>query len=844
MTENPHRLPHTARPVRYGLVLSPDLEAATFSGVVDIDITVLEAADFLLLNAAELDISAVTVGGAPASFTLEPATERLRIHAAIEPGDTSVHIEFTGVLNDQLRGFYRSTFRDDDGVEHVIATTQMQTTDCRRAFPCWDEPEFKAVFDVALVVAPHLVAISNGAERSRVERADGTHEVRFNETMPMSTYLVAFVVGPLEVTDPVIVPRLGGGEIPVRIVHVPGKSSLTAFGLEIGAFAVEFFQRYYDIAYPTDKCDMIALPDFAAGAMENLGCITYRENMLLVDPTSSTQADQAVVADVVAHEMAHMWFGDLVTMRWWNGIWLNEAFATFMEVECVDAFRPAWQRWTAFNLERTVAFDTDALASTRTVEFPVEAPDECDGMFDVLTYQKGASLLRMLEQYLGTDGFRAGINRYLRTHLHGNTETGDLWDAIEAANPETPVRQVMDSWIWQAGHPLISARLRDGRLVLRQERMTLGGDDLGPDLATTFLVPLHLRNGDEPWTVLLDGAELIVDLPHPDAAVVVNAGGHGFVRVAYDDELRARLLGDTLATLSTTERYMLVDDAWNAVVSGRLPAVDFLTFVGGFAHERELAVWQGIGIGLRGVGRLLDGEARVAYQARVRALVRPVFESLGWDRQPDEDDLTSSLRGVLVGMLGALANDVEVQERCRAILEHPDGVDPELVATATSVVASVGTDDDFDRFLAAFRTAPTPQEQLRALYALAEFPTAAQMQRTCELAMSGEVRTQNAPFLLSRAIANREHGATAWEFVRRHWDDANRAFPTTTIIRMVDGVRVLTEPAAVADVQSFFAEHPIPQSARTLEQVLERQRVNAALRTREAGPLAEALGRS
>ena len=288
-----------------------------------------------------------------------------------------LRVEFTGTLNDLLRGWYRSTFTDADGTEQVIATTQMQATDCRRAFPCWDEPDFKAVFDVTLVVEPELLAVSNGAELSRVAREDGKHVVRFRETMPMSTYLVAFVVGPLEATEPTSIPKAGGGTIPLRIVHVPGKAHLTAFGLDVGAAALRWYQDYYGIPYPTDKCDMLALPDFAAGAMENLGCITYRENLLLCDPSTATQIEMQTLADVVTHELAHMWFGDLVTMRWWNGIWLNEAFATFMEVACCDAYRPDWKRWATFSLERSVAFETDSLASTRPVEFPVHAPDRC-----------------------------------------------------------------------------------------------------------------------------------------------------------------------------------------------------------------------------------------------------------------------------------------------------------------------------------------------------------------------------------------------------------------------------------------------------------------------------------
>jgi puromycin-sensitive aminopeptidase len=839
--DDPYRLPRAVLPHRYTLVLEPDLAAATFAGHVVIDATVNEPVDRIVLNAIELDVIAARVHGVDVPFTLHEATERLILDAPCDVGATDIEIEFRGVLNDKLRGWYRSTFRDADGAEQVIATTQMQATDCRRAFPCFDEPDFKAVFDISLVIEPHLLAVSNGPEVSRQPDEHGKHVVRFAETMPMSTYLVAFVVGPLEATEPVQVPRLDAlgqqqGTIPLRIVHVPGKGHLTGFGLDVGAFSIEWYQRYYGIPYPTDKCDMLALPDFAAGAMENLGCITYRENLLLADPAAATQIELQTLADVVAHELAHMWFGDLVTMRWWNGIWLNEAFATFMEIICCDAYRPDWLRWSTFSLERSMAFEVDSLASTRPVEFPVAAPADCDGMFDVLTYQKGGSLLRMLEQYLGVEEFRRGVGHYLSTHEYGNTETGDLWDAIEEANPDTPVRRLMDSWIWQPGYPLVTARLDGATLVLAQQRFAYGD----ADDPTLWVVPLHLRIDGAEHKVLLDAAEMRVDLPSADAVVVVNAGGHGFIRVAYDDTLRARLVGDAVSELTVIDRYNLVDDAWNAVVAGRLSAAAFVEFVEGFGAERDLAVWQAIAIGLRGVGRLVEGDAYAAFQRRVAAFVAPVVDDLGWEPVDGEGDLTAKLRGLVVGLLAVLGDDAGAQARCRELLAA--GGDPELVAASVGVVAAVGTEADYDDFLQRFRTAATPQDQLRFLYALADFPTAELVQRTVELAFSGEVKTQNAPFLLGRAIANRHHGTLAWSEVRRRWTEANERFPNNTIVRMIDPVKVLTAPEVVADVQSFFAEHPIPQAAKTLDQVLERQRVNAALTARESGALTELWG--
>ena len=510
-----------------------------------------------------------------------------------------------------------------------------------------------------------------------------------------------------------------------------------------------------------------------------------------------------------------------------------------MEIACCEAYRPDWLRWTTFSLERSAAFEVDSLASTRSVEFPVEAPADCDGMFDVLTYQKGGSLLRMLEQYLGEPEFRAGVSHYLNKHEYGNTETSDLWDAIEEANAATPVRRLMDSWIWQPGYPRVAARLDGDTLVLAQQRFAYGDTD-DP---TVFVVPVHLCIDGVTSKVLLDGPQLRVDLPSAESSVVVNAGGHGFMRVAYDEVLRSRLQRE-LPKLTIIDRYNLIDDAWNEVVAGRLTAADFLTFAEGFAADRELAVWQAIVIGLKGVSRLVEGAAEVALQRRIAALVGPVLTDVGWNPVAGEGDLRAKLRGLLLSTLAVWGNDPDAQSRCRTILEQgPDNkaVDAELISSATIAVASVGTDTDYEHYLASYRNATTPQEELRFMYALAEFPQAAQVQRTIDLAFSGEVKTQNAPFLLSRCIANRRHGEMAWGQVRREWQTANDKFPGNTIVRMIDPVKTLTSESTVADVQSFFSEHPIPQGAKTLDQILERQRVNSAMRDREQDRLAAAL---
>ena len=534
-----YRLPRTVVPSRYDLVLEPDLEAATFSGSVEIAIEAHERIEQITVNALDLAIdraglrndAGAEIGVAEVTLDEELQRATLTLETPASPGPWIVSLAFRGELNDQLHGFYRSTYSDDEGT-HTIATTQFEAADARRAFPCWDEPDLKAVFGVTLVVPDGVIALSNGPEIDRAPNGDGRVRVRFADTMSMSTYLVAFVVGRLEITDPVDVDG-----VPLRIVHLPGKGHLTAFALEAGVYSLRFFTDYYGIAYPDRKVDFVALPDFAQGAMENTGLITYRESLLLVDPEHATQPELENIADVVAHELAHQWFGNLVTMRWWNGIWLNEAFATFMALLTIDAWRPDWERWSNFGRYNTSAKEVDALRSTRAIEYPVHSPDDASGMFDVLTYQKGAAILRMLEQYLGPERFREGIRLYLTRHEYGNTETHDLWHEIEEASGE-PVRRIMDQWIWQGGYPLLTASPDDGAVRLEQQRFLADG---GTD-HTTWDVPLRVRSlGGDVESVLVpaDGANAG---RADDDAVVVNAGASSFVRVRYEASLLDALI--------------------------------------------------------------------------------------------------------------------------------------------------------------------------------------------------------------------------------------------------------------------------------------------------------------
>jgi len=835
MEASDHRLPRTVVPRHYELVIEPDLDAATFTGEETVAVEITEPVGSIVLNVKELDVHEawVTVAGerVDADVTLDAERERatFALSREVPAGDATVHARFSGVLNDKLTGFYRSTFVDAGGTTRTIGTTQFEATDARMAFPCWDEPDFKAVFEVTLVVAEDLLAISNAAEVERTPTGDGRVAVRFAETIPMSTYLVAFVVGPLVATEPIDVRGT-----PLRVVHVPGKEHLTAFALEVAEFCLEHFADWYDIPYPGDKCDLIALPDFAAGAMENLGAITFREAVLLIDPADATQLELQRVADVVAHELAHMWFGDLVTMKWWNGLWLNEAFATFMELAAVDAFRPEWQRWVAFTTERAAAFAVDALASTRPIEYPVLSPHDADGMFDVLTYQKGGSVLRMLQQYLGEDGFQAGIRLYLRSREYGNAETTDLWDAIEEATGE-PVRRIMDTWIFQGGHPVVSVEAADGGVRLEQRTFRYGPHDDD----STWAVPVLLRAGDETTRTLLDDRAATAPIADTSHGVVANAGGHGFYRVRYSPELLAALRPN-VGSLAPVERALLVEDTWASVLAGDTEAAALLDLLEGYTGESDPAVWATISPALGALDRILDGDDRAAFQAYVRDLATPTLERFGWEPADGESDLDSQARQLVITLLGTLGADRSVQARARELHGAAD-LDPNVAAATVAIVAATGTADDHAAFLERYKTSPSPQEALRYLYGLGAFPDRDLAQRSLSLALSDTVRSQNAPFLVQLLLQNRDVNELAWEFVKGEWDAINERFPDNTIPRLLGGVTTLSTPELAADVEAFVASHPVPQAVKTVEQHLERLRVNVALRQRESARLGEAL---
>ncbi|MHB1137928.1 MAG: M1 family metallopeptidase [Microthrixaceae bacterium] len=857
MTDQPHRLPATAVPRRYDLELHPDLDAASFTGEVRIALDLSESSDRLVLHAVDLEIDAAWVCLATADHdgeelvdataTIDPASEQVTFTPArvLDAGPVTLHVRFRGVLNDQLLGFYRSTFSSADpdtgaAVEHTLAVTQFESTHARRAFPCFDEPALKAVFAITLVVPAQLFAVSNSAEVSRTPEpsVDGSPSdlvrIVFADTMVMSTYLVAFVVGPLEATGARMVEGIER-PIPLRVVHPPGQGHLCEFALDVAAAGLRFYEEYYGLAYPGDKVDLVAVPDFAFGAMENLGCITFREVLLLVDPAAATQPELQRVADVINHELAHMWFGDLVTMKWWNGIWLNEAFATFMEVTATDAFRPEWDVWTTFGLARAAAFDTDALRSTRPIEYEVVSAADAEGMFDILTYEKGASVVRMLEQYLGAEVFRRGISAYLQRHSYGVTETTDLWDALEEISGE-PVRRIMDEWIFRGGHPLVSVEATERGVRLSQQRFRyVGADDAaatGAPAGERWPTPLVLSADDAEPTRLLLEDDVEVDLGGTPSRVQANVAGNGFFRVALDDVLRRALAEDAGAT--PLERFVLLDDTWAAFFAGlvdRDAVVDLLRAMA--STETDPSVWRRISGITRELHRLAaraDADATAVLAVELAELPLEQLDRAIDAAAVEVPDTALSrqqeVRGILFSLLGTTGAHGPTRDRARRALAE-GATDASLRAAAIEVVASSATPAEHRDLEQQWRDASTPQEELRYLNALVDTEDPSLFDHVLELTAT-EVRTQNAPYLLRRAIAHPTLGPRAWEFVATNWPVLTARFPSNSLPRMLEGIRSLTGRTTATEVQAFLSSAELPSGDRQVGQHVERMWVTVA----------------
>ena len=661
-------LPGNVRPDRYELTLTPDFDTFTFNGEETVSVELLEPTATVVLNSAEIAIqsSSLTLPDGAAltpravQFDEKNETVSLEFDRLVPAGPAELRIEFSGELNDRLRGFYRSQYKASDGQTRFLATTQFEATDARRAFPCWDEPALKANFKASLVVPSDLVAVSNMPVSSETDEGDGLKRVTFAETPPMSTYLLAFVVGDLRHVE-----EKAAGGTSIRVWTTAGNEERGRFALDVSVKLLGYFNDYFGIPYPLDKLDHLAIPDFAAGAMENWGAITYRETTLLVDPQQSSAGTRQWVAEVVAHEMAHMWFGDLVTMAWWNDLWLNESFASWMGDKAVDHLFPEWQMWTQFvEADTARALRLDGLQNSHPIEQPVNNPSEIGELFDAISYSKGGSILRMLERYVGPEDFRRGLGLYMDRHKYGNARTTDLWDALGEAS-SLPVRAMMDTWVNQTGYPVLSVQVgrgEDGVVVAARQRRFLYEHVIDPKATdrTLWHVPLSISSaaGSSPPPILMDGPESAVHLTgESDPAggwVKLNPGQTGFYRVDYGREGWDGLIGPIQAlALPAVDRLGVQNDAYALSRAGMLPITTFLTLAQAYVNETDASVWQDLTSNLSGLDSLLNDEPHhPSFQKFARDIVRPTGERVSWDAREGEGHLDSLLRSAVLSSLG------------------------------------------------------------------------------------------------------------------------------------------------------------------------------------------------
>jgi puromycin-sensitive aminopeptidase len=855
-TDQGYRLPRSALPRRYAIRIAPDLEARTFEGEVSIELDLHEPVDEIVLNAAELVVEAASLteqggGGWPLRVELDEEAERARfaLGSEVGPGRYVLSCRFSGRLGSRLRGFYTSTFADGDGNERVIASTHFEATDARRAFPCFDEPDMKAVFSVTLDVPDGLFAVSNSPEAEVTELGGGVRRIRFSDTMRMSTYLVAYAVGPFEATEPVV-----ANGVPVRVVAPVGKLHLSAFALEAASHCLAFFHDYFAIPYPAEKLDLVAIPDFAMGAMENLGCVTFREQALLCDPVQSSIPELARIAEVVEHELAHMWFGDLVTMKWWNGIWLNEAFATFMSLVCLDDFRPEWRPWVSFGVETDAALQVDGLHSTRPIEYEVRTPDEADAMFDSLTYEKGGSVLRMVEQYLGPERFRDGVRHYLRKHAYGNTETTDLWDAIEEVAGGEPVRAMLDGWVFQGGHPLVTARAVDGRVVASAQpfeylpRFELP-ERAGPSsIGSGWLVPLLVAARPGPAEPHLLGPAPSgrdpLDCGPAEGLVVANAGGSGAFRLRYEGELLDRILGN-LGELEPLERFRLVADTWACTLARLGSLDDYLAVLGQLRAEPDPNVWQVVAGSLALLDYVAAGVAEAELERATRELAGERLRRLGFAVSAEDSPEDERSRSLLIDLLGTIGADADVRAaaqdafaRARSAPER-EGLSASVEEAVLKVVVATGSAEELELVRAGYRHPVDPVSERRHLTALAAARAPALVDEVLSMVL-GEVRTQDGAYVLRQLLVNRHAGQRAWRFVVDHFDELSEHLPHRAMPSVLGGVARLVQPEPepgvpgspggmqlVEMVQELVAGRDFGGHQKTIDQALERQLVNA-----------------
>ncbi len=839
------RLPANARPEHYTLRLTPDIDKATFSGEETIDVTLAQPADSITLNAAEIQFQSVTANTGKhelkADVSLDAGKQQatFTFPGTLPAGTVKLKIAYTGILNNELRGFYLSKA---EGRRYAV--TQFEPTDARRAFPSFDEPAYKATFEVTMVAPKDDMVISNtNVVSDTAGPAVGEHTVQFARTPKMSTYLVAFLVGDFKCVE-------GKSDgVPIRACATPERVQYAHFAVESAEYILHYYDNYFGIKYPMPKLDMIGIPDFEAGAMENFGAITYRESAMLVDEKNAPVEAKVEVASVVAHEMAHQWFGDMVTMNWWNNIWLNEGFATWMENKPLAAWKPEWHIDEQVASELNGAMNLDAQRVTRTIRAEANTPDEINEMFDGITYEKGGSILHMVEGYLGEEIFRQGVHNYLQAHMYGNATAEDFWNAQSAASKK-PVDKIMASFIAEPGVPLLSfGKVANGEVPVSQSRFFLNPKNETEEAkGQVWMVPVCFKTeGTQRDCELLTSKEGTLKAPNA-GLFYADGGGAGYYRSAYAPEDYAALLSHVTA-LTAVERINVVGDELALMRAGKSKAGDFLSLAASLKNDDSAAVTENVIGGIETLWTRVAGtEAeRKQLSTWVVSTYGPRLESLG-EPKDGETPEQQELRAELFGLVGGVGQDSKVIAESRQIAEQyltePGKVNATLGREALGVAATNGDAAFFDVVQKTAETSKDPTLASQALYELARFKDPELMRRALDYAASGKVRNQDAITLFAIALRSPNTQDNAWQYIEQNWPKVKAQFTTWAGGELVGSTAAFCTAQRGEEVKDFFTTHKVAASANALSRSQNSIHDCVDLRAEQSGNLKQWLSSS
>jgi len=835
--QTPGKLPKDVIPRHYALTLRPDVASLATEGEVAIELEAVKGTSELVLNALDLDITAAAVDGASVALPAADAHEqtiRFSLARPLAPGAHTLKLGFRGKIVRTAQGLYCEKYNAPSGVRQMLGT-QLESTDARRMFPCWDEPVFRSTFQLTVAVPAGQIAVSNMPVESERPRADGGRDVTFRRTPAMASYLVVLCMGEFEVL------RGEVDGVQLGIVTTEGKREQGRYALEATKEIVHYYNTYFGVKYPLPKLDLIAVPGGFQGAMENWGGITFNEAILLFDPATSSQETKERVYAVIAHEIAHQWFGDLVTMAWWDNLWLNEGFASWMGTKATDHFNPAWQVWLRANAQKQAAMDRDAHRTTHAIQQAIHNEDEAADAFDSITYLKGQGFLRMLETYLGEDTFRAGIRNYIAKHAYGSSTTADLWSALEESSGK-PVRALAANWTEQPGFPVVNVATRtaDGRtlVTLTQDHFTLNDPAPAP---RNWKIPVTLAPSDDPskvQTFLLETAQDTTVLAGPAGGpVIANIGNTGFFRVAYSPE-NTKALATRFASLTDSDRLNLLSDTGALVDAGRANVAAYLELVSRIDREEtSLALWQQV---IDDLDRLDDLErdrpGRPAFRRWFMARLREPLSRLGWDARSGEASTDALLRTLVINRLGYLGDGAVVAEartRFARFLREPDSLAGNLRTPVCAIVGRHADAETWERLHALARAARGIEEQRRYFGALQYVADPALAARTLELSLLDEQSTTFAVRMVTGVAYNGDQPALAWDFARAHADALLARLPAFSRNTYFSGVARAFNDAARADELEVFIAAKLPPEARTeTERAADQIRFKSALKQR------------